>query len=208
MALIARVAPGGLVAIYDMRDWTLKGTVAVPNDSPRCLAFGSNGVLAVGTAGGKIAFFDAKSQNLIRTINAYEPFPATLGVEALAYSPDGQKIISGSGSTSGSHQEPNGTSTSAWPTEPIRIWNATDGKPERFIAGIFSQIAGLAWSPDGRYFASASYDHKIRIWRVGTNDSPEIVITFRRAAFSVAFSPDSAWLAATGGNEAIIAKIN
>jgi WD40 repeat protein len=89
-AVIVQEHPGSPVTIYDMRDWSLKGMVVVENDTPRAIAFGPDGKLAVGTISGVVAVFDPQTKQLV------DKFAASPSVaSSLAYSPDGQSIAVG-----------------------------------------------------------------------------------------------------------------
>lgn len=203
MAVITQHFPGALVGIYGTQDWRLEGSVAVDKDTPTVAAFGVAGMLAVGTIRGQIVLFDARTRSRIRTISANKS-----GIESLAFSSDGKYIVSGSGSQMGSRLQPDGKYAPVYPARPIQIWNASDGSLVRTISGIFSRVNALAWSRDGKYIASASFDGDIRIWSVASDDPPQIVAHFSGGGvWGVAFSPDGRWLAATGGKTAIIAGI-
>jgi WD40 repeat protein len=104
MAIVTIRQPGRPIALYDMRDWTLKGTVAVEKETPASVAFGSDGRLAVYTIGGKVALFDAHTLTLERVIMT----SSQLG--AVAFSPDGKYLVA-------SGDQP----------DRIGIWNAADG---------------------------------------------------------------------------------
>jgi WD40 repeat protein len=186
LVVIASHGPGKPVGIYDMRDWALKGTVAVTDDTAEAIALGSDRTLAVGTIGGQIALFDARTRMLKRVIDA-----GPAGINALAYSPDGRYVVSGA----------------LYGPDPIRIWSTSDGKLVRSYRAELSGVHGLAWSSDGRYIASASFNNQIRLWSV-TGDAGQIVETFENGAWSVAFSPDGKLLAAgSSQDDAIIAEI-
>jgi WD40 repeat protein len=187
LALIASDNPGEPVGIYDMKDWALQGTVAVAKDTPEAVAFGPDGTLAVGTIGGQIALFDARTRTLKRIIDS-----GPTGVESLAYSPDGRYVVSGA----------------FYGSDPIRVWSATDGTLVRSYEAELSNVNGLAWSPDGRYVASASFDRALRLWPFTSDGPGQIVATFKGGAWSVAVSPDGRFLAG-GSSEAdvVIAEI-
>jgi hypothetical protein len=184
MAVVAFQDVGRAVAIYDMRAWSLVGKVVVERDIPQTVAFGSDGTLAVGTVGGTIALFDTQTRQLKRSITAHF-------VYSLAISPDATNVAGGIGDK----------------TEPIRIWRTVDGALVRSYSafGIFSEVDGLAWSPDGRYLASASF-LGVRIWSADVAGPPLVSIDLETSA--VAFSPDGALLAAAGNGGAIIVQMS
>ena len=93
----------------------------------------------------------------------------------------------------------------------MRIWNAD--RPDHHVdvearAGDENVpdygLWDLAFSPDGHWLASASWDTRVRLWNLDNLD--EIIPPLKAhsgAAWSVAFSPDSRTLA-TGGQDATI----
>jgi len=65
----------------------------------------------------------------------------------VAYSPDGQHIISGDGG---------GT---------IRMWDAKTGAAVGTpLTGHADDVTSIAFSPDGQHFASGSWDRSIHVW--------------------------------------------
>ena len=68
-------------------------------------------------------------------------------VTSVCYSPDGRRIISGSGD------------------KTIRIWDAETGAAiGQPLEGHTSYVTSVAYSPDGRRIISGSYDSTIQIW--------------------------------------------
>ncbi|MCI5715187.1 MAG: hypothetical protein MR279_01010 [Bacteroidales bacterium] len=67
-------------------------------------------------------------------------------VNSVAYSPDGTKIISGSGD------------------ETVKIWDANTGKCLKTLKGHSETVYSLAYSPDGTKIISGSYDKTVKIW--------------------------------------------
>jgi WD40 repeat protein/serine/threonine protein kinase len=81
----------------------------------------------------------------------------------------------------------------------VRLWETATG---RALARLpYSNLfLGVAFSPDGAYLATAGQERKAGVWRAetGTAVTPYLLHTTRLA--SVAFSPDSRYLVAAGGN--------
>ena len=150
-------------------------------------------LLASSDDSGKIQIWDAFSGN-----NQIIAFGGTTnGVLALAWLPDGQHILSGSGV----------------PNNNIYLWNALTGAMLTSFEGHTSSVTVLAVSPNGQYFASASLDNTVRVWKINSNISPIVYKGHTSLIQSVAWSPDSkriasgssdntvqVWDAATGGN--------
>jgi WD40 repeat protein len=74
------------------------------------------------------------------------------GLTALALSPDGRVLVSGSG-----YEDPT-----------IRVWDAATGRLLVPLAGHTAWVCKLAFSKDGRRLISAATDQTLRFWDTGT----------------------------------------
>ena len=145
-----------------------------------------------------------------------ENYPAPVPITALAFSPDGSKLVA-----SGYHE--------------VTAWGILDGKLDRRTGGLAERTHAVAFSPDGKWFATAGGDPgqygSVRLFAVNpdgasrpTYEIPTSVDAFLPddshpalpalatavnliemidSAFAVAFSPDSTKLAAAGADRAV-----
>jgi eukaryotic-like serine/threonine-protein kinase len=75
----------------------------------------------------------------------------------------------------------------------VRVWDLERHGAASVLRGHTSYVYPVAYSPDGQWIASGSWDKTIRVWDAFTGESCAILPQpgFVRA---MAFSPDSAWL--------------
>jgi WD40 repeat protein len=96
-----------------------------------------------------------------------------------AFAPDGKTLVSATGNQA--------------PDHPLCVWELATGKELRRLRGHPSSDAlCLAFSPDGRFLASGSWEELIRITEVATGQT---VREFKAYASVLTFSPDGRILA-------------
>lgn len=103
-------------------------------------------------------------------------------VFGIGWSPDGKRIVSGSGDRT------------------AQVWGATDGSNVLTYTEHKNTVTAVAWSPDGKRIASASDDATVQIWDAITGKIIQIFRGHVGDVHSVSWSPDGAHLA-TGGND-------
>src|SRR5215472_6274632 len=79
-------------------------------------------------------------------------------VSAVAWSPDGKRIASGSGD------------------HTVQVWDASEGSHVYVYRGHNSDVSALAWSPDGKYIVSAGLDNTVQVWEAATG---KLLYTYR-----------------------------
>jgi WD40 repeat protein/serine/threonine protein kinase len=101
------------------------------------------------------------------------------GITAVAWSPTGSVIATGSGYSGG----------------PIRLWDAASGKDLGKLEGHTEWICQLIFSTDGLWLYSASADQTIRIWDVGKRRRLATLRGSTQEVSGLALSPDGTTLA-------------
>src|SRR5262249_46174202 len=74
----------------------------------------------------------------------------SLRVMAVAWSPDGKLVASGSEDGS------------------IQVWDAATGARVVSYMGHHDAVSAVAWSPDGKYIASGALDATTQVWEAGS----------------------------------------
>jgi periodic tryptophan protein 2 len=79
----------------------------------------------------------------------------------------------------------------------IHLWSVQTGALLDQLAGHEGPISTLAFTPDGRYLVSGSWDHTIRIWSVFDRSQTSESLQLMSDLLCVAIRPDSAQIAAS-----------
>lgn len=101
-------------------------------------------------------------------------------IHALAFSPDGNRIVSGGGDGR------------------VRIYDGTTGAEQADLAGHDGEVLTVSFSPDGRHAASGGVDRTIRVWDVADRKEVRVLRGYLGDVTSVAFSPDGKFLVSVG----------
>ncbi|PSB54289.1 NB-ARC domain-containing protein [Chamaesiphon polymorphus] len=102
-------------------------------------------------------------------------------VSAIAFSPDGQQLISSSFD------------------KTLKLWDVRNGKCLKTLLGHRSRIWTVAFSPNGRQIASGGDDNHTKIWDLKRGRCIKTIVGHTNAILSVKLSPDGGYLAS--GNE-------
>ncbi|KAG1885228.1 WD40-repeat-containing domain protein [Suillus subluteus] len=119
-----------------------------------------------------IKIWDAKTGNLVAILKGH-----THWVMSLAWTPDGERLISGSHDDS------------------IRIWDTTTWKQIALLDGHTNAVESIAISPNGHVLASASIDNTARLWNLDNNQPISSPFHHADDVNSVSFSADGKLLA-------------
>ena len=166
---LASANPEGEVQLLDLASGQAVATL--PGHAPpiRSLAFSPDGTLLASGAADAIRLWDLAAQTSILL-----PVKAA----AIAFSPDGERLASGSGAGDG-----------------VQLWDLATLK-EVPLTPNWGYIHAVAFSPDGTLVASGGDDGTVKLWNVATGE-PVAVLEGHgyKPVQSVAFSPDGTLLA-------------
>src|SRR5205823_6371788 len=93
-------------------------------------------------------------------------------VYAVAFSPDGQRIVTGSGD------------------QTAKAWEAGSGKELITLKGHSYAISSVAFSPDGRRIVTGSWDTTAKVWETASGKELLTLKGHSDAITDVVFSPD------------------
>jgi WD40 repeat protein len=129
--------------------------------------------LAAGTApDNAVRVWDAATGKELLTLQGHAK-----RVTSVAFSPDGQRLASGSGD------------------QTVRIWDTATGKELLALRGHADVVSCVAFSHDGKRLASASSDRTVKIWEATTGRDILTLRGYTDPVQGVAFSPDGTRLA-------------
>ena len=93
-------------------------------------------------------------------------------VSAVAFSPDGKTVITGSDD------------------KTAQLWDAATGRPLGLPMTHQEQVSSVAFSPDGKTVITGSWDRTARLWDATTGQPLGLPLTHMDLVMAVSFSPD------------------
>ena len=137
------------------------------------LAFDKAGTrLAVGTGAYRVAG-SLQLWDIAKREKKWQSEAFTYGLPGVQFTPDGGRIFVGN-----------------FADNFLKLFDATDGKKLKELRGHRSKVNGIAFSPNGKQFATASLDRDLKLWDATTLKEIKTFVGHQDYAFSVAFSPD------------------
>ncbi len=175
--------PEGAIARIGRPRLRLPGQVINVAFAPRGTTFVTTGNPVQGSRDTErlVVLWDAVTGKELRQFRGHKA-----GVEALAFSVDGQRIATG------------GLDKTA------RLWDVTTGNPIREFTGHTERVLVVACSPDGKRLASQSRDATIRLWDVETGkELKRLPGQKSNGTSNLRFSPDGSVLASVAADFSI-----
>lgn len=166
----------GNVQIWDANTTNLLATLSGHSRQINTLTWSSDGSkLASGSYDGTIRIWDAKTGANLESLELLNP------IYSIAWRPNSDEIAFG-----GSDKN-------------IYIWNTTDPAPQTTFeaAEHWLSISAIAWSPDGKYLASAS-GSVLSTWDVSTGQRIEVFQGHTGAIDSISWNSDGSEIASVG----------
>jgi WD40 repeat protein len=148
------------------------------------VTFSPDGKLLASGSYGQVVVWDVAAVKPVKVLTN------VLGaVNDLRYSPDGQLLAVGGGQPSAKGD--------------VRLYRVADWKLLEVLRGHDDVVFSVAWRPDGKQLASASFDKTVRLWDAATGKLERKLDGHSDFVYAVAFSPDGKLLASASKDRTV-----
>ncbi len=170
-------ADDGLLKIWDVSSGFHIATFTEHTSAVTAAAYSKRGnILFTSSLDGSVRAWDMLRYRNFRTFTA----PQRLSFSCLAIDPSAEVVCAAS------HD-----------SFDIHLWSVQTGALLDQLSGHEGPVATLAFTPDGRYLVSGSWDHTIRVWSIFDRSQTSESLQLMSDLLSIAIRPDSAQIAAS-----------
>ena len=172
--LLASGGNNNKVIIWDIENnkehWAIRGH----SKSVMSVVFSPNGeLLASASHDGYVRLWQVTSKNRLHA------FLHGGWVRSVAFSPDGNSLVSCGGGQKGS----------------ITLWDVHQKARISDLPGHNSIVDSIVFSPNGKFLASTSRDRTVKLWDITSQQQRRSLTKHKSVVYAVAFSPDSNFIA-------------
>lgn len=140
------------IQIWDIPAGTVRTTLNHTYHGHNVVFSPDGTLLAAGVGGSSVKIWQMPDGDVVHTLTEHTGL-----VSNVAFSPDGSILAS----ASGAYQE-----ETLWGDPTIRLWRVQDGVLLKTYWAHRASIGGFAFSPDGQFLVSASWDQTIKLWHI------------------------------------------
>lgn len=155
-----------------------------PRKSIQSMAYEPKSKLLALARLGDVELRSAETRAVVRTLTGHSG-----PVNGVAFSADGT-LLAAAGGEPGVAGE-------------VRLWSVADGKLRKTFKGHADAVYSLALAPDGKTFATGSYDHSILLWDKDQDQPLREFHGHNEAVMSLAFRPDGKVLASASADRTV-----